>query len=88
MILSQSKSFIKDSKKIKMSDKQFTRFVKYLAMLAENKPLPIEALDHPLKGDWEDFREFHFSGDLLVIYQIEIKIIKLVRIGSHNQLFK
>ena len=88
MILSQSKSFIKDSKKVKMSDKHFTRFVKYLALLAEQKPLPIEAHDHPLKGDWCDFREFHISGDLLVIYQVQNSLIKLVRIGSHSQLFK
>ena len=87
MILSQSKSFIKDSKKIKMSDKHFTRFVKYLGLLIDKKSLPIEAQDHALKGEWCDFREFHVSGDLLVIYQVEGTIIKLVRIGSHSQLF-
>ena len=50
--------------------------------------MPQEAKDHSLKGDWEDFREFHISGDLLVIYQIEGSVIKLVRIGSHSQLFQ
>ena len=71
-----------------MSDKHFTRFVKYLALLSDKKSLPIEAKDHALTGDCCDFREFHISGDLLVIYQIENTIVKLVRIGSHNQLFK
>jgi len=50
--------------------------------------LPAEAKDHRLKGEWDDFREFHISGDLLVIYQIENEVIKLVRLGTHNQLFK
>lgn len=88
MILSQAKSFIKDSKKLKMSDKHFTKFVQYLALLSDSKELPEEAKDHALKGEWTDFNEFHVSGDLLVIYQIEDDTVKLVRIGSHSQLFK
>lgn len=89
MVLSQSKAFLRDSKKLKMSDKHFTKFIQYLALLSSSKPLPAEANDHALKGGWHDFREFHISGDLLVIYQNDDKnqIIKLIRIGSHNQLF-
>jgi mRNA interferase YafQ len=88
VILSQTKSFLKDSKKLSMSDKHFTKFVKYLALLSESLPLPIEAKDHGLVGQWTDFREFHISGDLLVIYQIQNNTVKLVRIGTHNQLFE
>ena len=88
MILSQTKSFLKDSKKLRMSDKHFTRFVQYLSLLSQSEDLPAEAKDHPLKGEWDDFREFHVSGDLLVIYQAEDDVIKLVRIGTHSQLFK
>ncbi len=88
MIFSQSKAFVKDSKKLKMSDKHFTKFIKYLSLIADGKSLPIEAKDHSLRGDWSDFREFHISGDLLVIYQIVENVIKLVRIGSHSQLFR
>jgi len=88
LILKQTKSYVKDSKRLKISDKHFTKYIQYLALLLESKELPKEAKDHPLKGDWVDFREFHVSGDLLVIYQIDNRIIKLVRIGSHSQLFK
>jgi mRNA interferase YafQ len=88
MILSQNKMFIRDSSKIKMSDKHFTKFIEYIYLLSQGKKLPQEAKDHSLKGDWLDFREFHISGDLLVIYQIKDDFVKLVRIGSHNQLFK
>jgi len=71
-----------------MRNVYFTKFVQFLALLSDSKPLPIEAQDHALKGEWADFREFHISGDLLVIYQIEKNTVKLIRIGSHNQLFK
>ncbi len=84
----QTRSFIKDSKRLKLSDKHFTKYIQFLALLLDSKELPKEANDHPLKGEWMDFREFHVSGDLLIIYQIENDIIKLVRMGSHSQLFK
>ena len=48
----------------------------------------MESKDHELKGNWQGYREFHISGDLLLIYKIENKILYLVRIGSHAQLFE
>ena len=71
-----------------MSDKHLIKFVQYLNALSTQAILPAEAKDHSLKGEWDDFREFHVSGDLLVIYQIDNQVIKLVRLGTHNQLFK
>ncbi|MCF6206228.1 MAG: type II toxin-antitoxin system YafQ family toxin [Sulfurovum sp.] len=54
----------------------------------EEKELPSEALDHSLDGQWSQYREFHISGDLLVIYKIADSILYLARIGTHAQLFK
>ena len=87
MILSQTKAFARDSSKIRMSDKHFTRFVQFLHLLSQSAALPPEARDHALRGEWSEFREFHVSGDLLVIYQVEGDVVKLVRIGTHSQLF-
>ena len=84
----QTKAFVKDLSKAKMSDKHFTKFIAYLHVLSIQQTLPAEAKDHTLSGEWDDFREFHISGDLLVIYQVENEIIKLVRLGTHSQLFK
>lgn len=83
-----SKAFVKDLSKAKMSDKHLSKFIEYLHVLSIQSALPAEAKDHRLKGEWNDFREFHISGDLLVIYQIENEVIKLVRLGSRSQLFK
>jgi len=88
MTFVQTKAFVRDLSKAKMSDKHLTRFIQYLHILSEQKALPADAKDHALKGEWSDFREFHVSGDLLVIYQIENQTIKLVRLGTHSQLFK
>jgi mRNA interferase YafQ len=60
MQLFRTKTFQKEYAKIKMSDLHYSKYLKYLAMLLEKEPLPPEAKDHPLLGDYEDFREFHF----------------------------
>ncbi|MEO2154060.1 MAG: type II toxin-antitoxin system YafQ family toxin [Aquificae bacterium] len=88
LTLKRHKQFKKDLKKVNLTDKQFEKFIKYISLLLEEKSLPPEAKDHPLVGEWKDFREFHLGGDLLVIYKIEGKSLILVRIGTHNQLFE
>ncbi len=82
------KLFVKELRNAKLSDQHFSKYIVYLAKLIEEKPLPEEALDHPLKGDYRDCREFHISGDLLVIYFISDETPNLIRLGSHSQLFK
>jgi mRNA interferase YafQ len=86
--LKRHNQFLKDLKKVKMTDAQFQKYVEYLALLAQGNSLPPEAKDHPLQGSWQGFREFHLGGDLLVIYRIAEKDIVIARIGSHCQLFE
>ena len=86
--LFRTKTFLKDYRKIKFSDKLYTKYILYISTLLKEEKLPKEALDHQLKGVMSDFREFHISGDLLIIYTIEDATLKLVRIGSHSELFK
>ena len=88
MKLRRHKQFIKDLKKIRLTDEQFLKLAKYITLLTEAKPLPPEARDHELLGIWKGFREFHVGGDLLVIYRMTEEEVILVRIGSHNQLFQ
>lgn len=86
--IKRHKLFIKEFRNLKLSDQHFTKYILYLSKLIENKPLPKEALDHALSGEYKDCREFHLSGDLLVIYFIENGQLNLIRIGSHAQLFR
>ncbi len=86
--IKRHKQFVKDLSKITWSDQHYTKFILYLSQLIKQEALPVEALDHPLKGDYAHFRELHVSGDLLLIYKIHDDILYLVRIGTHSQLFK
>lgn len=87
MKLFRTKTFKKDYQKLKVTDKQYERYIKYLSLLLDEKPLPPEAKDHNLIGNYAGFREYHVGGDILVIYCIEDDIIRLTRIGTHAQLY-
>ena len=88
MQLFRTKTFKKEYAKIKMTDTQYAKYLKYVASILNNEDLPTESRDHSLSGEYSGFREFHIGGDLLVIYVIEDDILRLTRIGSHAQLFK
>lgn len=88
MKLKRHKQFLKDWQKTRLTDGQFEKFISYADHLRNNKPLPKEAKEHPLLGEYDDYREFHLGGDMLVIYKIIDEECTFYRIGSHSQLFK
>jgi mRNA interferase YafQ len=85
--LFRTKTFLKEYRKIKFTDKLYLKYVLYITTLLKEESLPQEAKDHALKGNYANYREFHISGNLLLIYRIEDDTLKLVRIGSHSELF-
>lgn len=85
--LFRTKTFIKEYRGLKLSDKHYTKYINYLSILINEETLPNESQEHELKGNMKDYREFHISGDVLVVYLIEDGFVKLVRIGSHSQIF-
>lgn len=91
-ILIPTTKFKKDLKKIKSNHKDFELTSKVLFILKSKgfKGLPISMNPHKLKGNYNDNWECHIKPDLLIIwFQIEKpKTIKLIRIGSHSELFK
>lgn len=52
-------------------------------------PLPAKNRDHLLTGDYTGCRECHIQPDWLLIYQVarETLILKLIRTGTHSDLF-
>lgn len=57
-------------------------------LLANDRPLPDRHRDHPLMGQWQDHRECHLKPDLLLIYRKpDAGTLRLVRLGSHSDLF-
>ena len=90
MIVERHKLFMKDFAKVKFTNEQFRKFVKYISLLLEKQNLPIGAKEHSLKGGFLGQREFHLGGDLIVVYKVDINSdkLKLIRIGTHSQIFK
>lgn len=60
-----------------------------LSRLVHDEPLLPSYRDHDLTGNWAHYRECHLKPDLLLIYQkTDDEMLRLVRLGSHSELFK
>lgn len=55
--------------------------------LAPGDPLPAKLRDHSLKGGYAGCRECHLKPDLLLIYVQTQDELRLIRLGSHSELF-
>ena len=42
-----------------------------LLLVANDRPLPPDWLNHPLTGDWIGHRECHIGGNFLLIYRLD-----------------
>ena len=57
--------------------------------LARQEKLDIKYRDHPLSGEYVNFRECHIKPDWLLIYHIDDDELELFlfRTGTHSDLF-
>lgn len=57
--------------------------------LSKSIALDLKYKDHALKGNMQEFRECHISGNFLLIYYTDEvnKELHLVDLGSHSELF-
>jgi mRNA interferase YafQ len=62
-----------------------------ITLLVNEQPLPDKYRDHALINfrNYKDMRECHIEPDWLLVYKIvrENLILKLIRTGSHSDLF-
>lgn len=85
-----SSRFKKDFKRLARSGRfDVKNFNRVVGQIAAGKKLAYKFKDHPLKGDYKEFRECHLEPDLLLIYSVEEEVLTLLlfRIGSHSELF-
>jgi len=83
-----TRQFKKDLKRIQNNPKRITGLKVVLKILQETGTLPKEYKPHMLAGDYNGYMECHVEGDLLLIWlDVEGNIIKLIRLGSHSELF-
>ena len=87
MRIREQKQFKKDLKKIEKQNKDIDKLDEVIWLLATNKTLDPKYLDHPLYGNYKNYRECHIEPDWLLIYKVSDDTLNLARTGSHSELF-
>ena len=59
-----------------------------ISKLQNDERLSSNFQSHKLRGNYNKFEECHLKPDLLLIYLRIDNKLKLIRIGSHSELFK
>jgi len=85
-----TKQYLRDlklSRKRNLDEKKLNQVVK---ILISGKKLPEQYKDHGLTGIFKGLNECHISPDWLLIYSKNktIKLITLIRTGTHSDLFR
>ena len=87
----QHSKFKADSKRLmrsgRFSEADERKLFDVIERLAKGRRLEQRYRDHALTGNWNNHRECHIKPDLLLIYKIDDDTLKLVRLGSHSDLF-
>ena len=80
--------FKKDLKRYKHKSEVIDKLELILKQLANDLPIPEENKPHVLTGNYRGYMECHVVSDTLLIWwDKEEGIIKLVRFGTHSELF-
>ena len=80
--------FKKNLKRYKNRPKVIEKLEFILGLLQNELPIPEENKPHPLTGNYRGHMECHVENDTLLIWwDKESDIIKLVRFGTHSELF-
>lgn len=80
--------FKKDLKRYKNKPEVLDKLEIILGLLRNELPIPDENKPHPLTGNYRGHMECHVENDTLLIwYDKESEIVKLVRFGTHSELF-
>ena len=89
--LERSAAFKRDYRRVKAMTRYRDldkRLIAVLELLVNDRPLSSRNRDHALSGDWSGYRDCHLWPDLLLIYATpSAEVLRLVRLGSHSDLF-
>jgi len=89
--IERTAAFRRDYKRVRATPRHRDvelQFVEVVKRLVEDQALDPRHHDHPLIGNWQEHRECHIKADLLLIYKLpDADTLRLVRIGSHSELF-
>lgn len=81
--------FKKDLKRYQNQPNRVEKLKVVLRHLQQGTAIPPEYKPHKLLGEYKDCMECHIESDTLLIWFDEkSNIIKLIRLGTHSELFK
>ncbi len=82
-----SVQFRRDAKLAKKRGWDPRKLAEVVSLLVDGIPLPPRLRDHALSGKWKNLRDCHIEPDWILIYKIDGADLRLVRTGSHSDLF-
>ena len=83
-----TRSFKRDRKREKRTDPALDGvLLPIIELLVVDTELPKRLFDHALGSNWKGFRDCHIKPDLVLIYEKPKGILRLVRLGSHSEVF-
>lgn len=89
--IERSTAFKRDYRRVKTASRYCdldNRLTAILEKLVNDQPVLPQNHDHPLSGNWSGYRDCHLWPDLLLIYAKPVPdVLRLVRLGSHADLF-
>lgn len=93
-IAQTTRRFRKDYAKLKSSGRRdMKKLHVVMEQLIDGEALDLRHKDHPLQGEWKDFRDCHIEGDWVLIYRLDLdskgnEVITFHATDNHSNLFE
>ena len=84
---SVSSRFKRDVKRQRKRGSDLSKLKDVIDLLLSGSTLPPSFMDHPLSGEWNEYRDLHIEPDRLLLYRIDGDTLKLARTGTHDDIF-
>ena len=81
-------AFKKDFKRLEKRGVDQEKLRRVIKLLLAEIPLEEQYRDHPLRGKFAGARDCHIEPDWVLIYAVVENELRLIRTGSHTDLFK
>ena len=83
-----SSRFKRDVKRQRKRGADVAKLKGVIDLLLSGSALPPSFLDHPLSGEWNEYRDLHIEPDWVLLYRIDGDTLKLARTGTHADIFE
>ena len=81
-------AFKKDFKRLEKRGADLEKLRRVITLLLAGMPDEEQYRDHSLRGKFSDARDCHIEPDWVLIYAVIENELRLIRTGSHADLFK